>query len=80
MSEPIQFTHAWNKPYVPTNGLEKAYLLLDMKGTADVKDNRAPLNLSLVLDRSGSMLQTKRYPYLSLNSQFPLHSLEHFFC
>jgi Ca-activated chloride channel family protein len=55
MSEPIKFTHAWNKPYVSTNGLEKAYLLLEMKGTADVKEDRAPLNLSLVLDRSGSM-------------------------
>jgi Ca-activated chloride channel family protein len=55
MSEPIQFTHAWNKPYVSTNGAEKAYVLLEMKGTADVKDDRAPINLSLVLDRSGSM-------------------------
>lgn len=55
MSEPIQFTHAWKQPYVSTNGLEKAYLLLEMKGTSDVKANRAPINLSLVLDRSGSM-------------------------
>jgi Ca-activated chloride channel family protein len=55
MSEPMQFTHAWNKPYVSTNGLEKAYLLLEMKGTAEVKEDRASLNLSLVLDRSGSM-------------------------
>jgi Ca-activated chloride channel family protein len=55
MSEPIQFTHAWNKPYVSTNGLEKAYLLLEMKGAANVKENRAAINLSLVLDRSGSM-------------------------
>jgi Ca-activated chloride channel family protein len=55
MSKPIKFTNAWNKPYVSTNGLGKAYLLLEMKGTADVKDDRAPLNLSLVLDRSGSM-------------------------
>lgn len=55
MSEPIQFTHAWKKPYVSTNGLERAYLLLEMKGTADVKENRAAINLSLVLDRSGSM-------------------------
>lgn len=51
MSEPIQFTHAWKQPYVSTNGLEKAYLLLEMKGTADVKENRAAINLSLVLDR-----------------------------
>jgi Ca-activated chloride channel family protein len=55
MSKPIQFNHAWNKPYVSTYGLEKAYLLLEMKGNADVKENRAPINLSLVLDRSGSM-------------------------
>jgi Ca-activated chloride channel family protein len=53
--ETIQVTHTWNRSYVPTNGVEKAYLLLELKGTTDLKAERAPINLSLVLDRSGSM-------------------------
>lgn len=52
---PIQVSHAWNRPYIPTGGAEKVYLLLECKGTADIQVNRAPINLSLVLDRSGSM-------------------------
>jgi Ca-activated chloride channel family protein len=53
--ETIQVTHTWNRSYVPTNGVEKAYLLLELKGSSDLKAERAPINLSLVLDRSGSM-------------------------
>jgi Ca-activated chloride channel family protein len=55
MNPPIQLTHAWNKQYWPTGGAEKAFLLLELKGTAGIQSERAPMNLSLVMDRSGSM-------------------------
>lgn len=55
MSSPIQTTHAWNKGYWPTGGVEKAYLLLELKGIAGISVERAPMNVSLILDRSGSM-------------------------
>ncbi|WP_068603665.1 vWA domain-containing protein [Paenibacillus swuensis] len=54
--KPVQFTYAWNRPFWPEAGVEKEYLLLEMKGIGDKKvKERAPLNLCLVLDRSGSM-------------------------
>jgi Ca-activated chloride channel family protein len=55
MTSPIQTTHAWNKEYWPTGGVERAYLLLELKGNAGISLERAPMNVSLVLDRSGSM-------------------------
>ncbi|MFY0544966.1 vWA domain-containing protein [Brevibacillus sp. H7] len=55
MKMPIQVNHEWNRPYIPTGGAEKVFLLLECKGIAGVQVNRAPINLSLVLDRSGSM-------------------------
>jgi Ca-activated chloride channel family protein len=55
MNSPVQMTQAWSKPYFPTGGEERAYLLLELKGDAGIRANRAPINISLVLDRSGSM-------------------------
>ncbi|WP_186445914.1 vWA domain-containing protein [Paenibacillus cremeus] len=55
MNPSIQLTHAWNKNYWPTGGTEKAFLLLELKGTATMQTERASMNISLVLDRSGSM-------------------------
>ncbi|MCU6796839.1 VWA domain-containing protein [Paenibacillus sp. WQ 127069] len=55
MTSHIQTTYAWNKEYWPTGGVERAYLLLEMKGNAGLNMERAPMNVSLVLDRSGSM-------------------------
>jgi Ca-activated chloride channel family protein len=55
MTPPIQLTHAWNKKSWPTGGAEKAFLLLELKGNAGIQSERAPMNLSIVIDRSGSM-------------------------
>ncbi|MEB3104104.1 vWA domain-containing protein [Ferviditalea candida] len=51
----LQFATYWNRPYIPMGGTEKIYLLIEAKGNGEVQMNRAPVNLSLVLDRSGSM-------------------------
>ncbi|MCA0757032.1 VWA domain-containing protein [Paenibacillus sp. N4] len=57
MSESIGTTTRLNNRYWPTRGTEKAFLLLELNGEAVElrKKNRAPMNISLVLDRSGSM-------------------------
>lgn len=55
MSSPIQMTHAWNNEYWQMGGAEKAFLLLELKGNAGSSSDRAPMNISLVMDRSGSM-------------------------
>ncbi|MGI2295658.1 vWA domain-containing protein [Paenibacillus sp. GXUN7292] len=57
MNHTVLFNHSWSKPFLPTGGTEKIYLLIRAhggEGSKDAKD-RAPINLSLVLDRSGSM-------------------------
>jgi len=46
---------AWDRRYVPADGVEKAYLLLEVRGNSCRRAERPPLNLALVLDRSGSM-------------------------
>jgi Ca-activated chloride channel homolog len=51
----VSFSHAWNRPYLPAGGADKAYLLIEARGSGTVRVERAPINLSLVLDRSGSM-------------------------
>ncbi|WP_036633315.1 vWA domain-containing protein, partial [Paenibacillus alginolyticus] len=55
MSSTIQLTHAWNNEYWPMEGVKKAFLLLEIKGTTGSRSDRAPMNISLVMDRSGSM-------------------------
>ncbi len=57
MNQPVLFNHSWSKPFLPTGGAEKIYLLIEAHGIGGMKDakDRAPINLSLVLDRSGSM-------------------------
>lgn len=56
MNQAISFNHSWSKSYLPTGGAEKIYLLIEARGAeASQAKERAPINLSLVLDRSGSM-------------------------
>lgn len=55
MADPITFTHHWNRRYFPCGGAEKVYLLMELKGAAGLKTDRALVNVGLVLDRSGSM-------------------------
>ncbi|MBP3966259.1 vWA domain-containing protein [Paenibacillus lignilyticus] len=55
MKQTVLFNHAWSSSYLPVGGAEKVYLLIEAKGNAPSQTNRAPINLSLVLDRSGSM-------------------------
>jgi Ca-activated chloride channel homolog len=51
----VQFSYALNKPFLPLAGAEKVYLLLECRGDGNDTASRAPINASLVLDRSGSM-------------------------
>ncbi|OBR63960.1 hypothetical protein A7K91_11230 [Paenibacillus oryzae] len=57
MNQPVLFNHSWSKPFLPTGGAEKIYLLIEAHGVGrmNAAKDRAPINLSLVLDRSGSM-------------------------
>ncbi|WP_419871499.1 vWA domain-containing protein [Candidatus Pristimantibacillus sp. PTI5] len=56
MGTALKATTAWNKKFWPTGGEERAFLLVELTGEAKgTLNNRAPINLSLVLDRSGSM-------------------------
>lgn len=57
MNQPVLFNHSWSKPYLPTGGAKKMFLLLETQGVGGAEEvkNRAPINLSLVVDRSGSM-------------------------
>ena len=55
-NQSIRTMYAWNKGLWPTGGTERAFLLLEVTGDAGEKRAaRAPMNVSLVLDRSGSM-------------------------
>ncbi|MFC4808827.1 vWA domain-containing protein [Paenibacillus sp. GCM10023250] len=55
MTNTVTLTHRWIRRYFPCDGVDKAYLLLELKGTAASQSERAPINIGLVLDRSGSM-------------------------
>jgi Ca-activated chloride channel family protein len=55
MQSVIQISSSWNQTYYPFWGAEKAFLLVELKGNASSKVERTPMNLCLVLDRSGSM-------------------------
>lgn len=51
----VSLTHSHHRLYVPVNGIESNYLLFEMKGNSLQQLERSPINLSIVLDRSGSM-------------------------
>lgn len=55
MDSAVQLSYALQRPFLPTGGIDKLFMLLDCKGHGNMTSNRAPLNASLVLDRSGSM-------------------------
>ncbi|MFC5648605.1 VWA domain-containing protein [Paenibacillus solisilvae] len=55
MAETVTIAHRWSRRYFPSGGAEKVYLLVEVRGTADIRSDRAPVNIGLVLDRSGSM-------------------------
>lgn len=52
----IELACTLNKPYLPVlNTQQLAYVYLEIKAAEGVVDVQAPLNISLVLDKSGSM-------------------------
>jgi Ca-activated chloride channel homolog len=55
MNENVQLKYAFLKPFVPTEGTDKTFVLFEFHGTSLQSTSRPPLNLSIVLDRSGSM-------------------------
>jgi Ca-activated chloride channel homolog len=55
MSKGILLKYSFLKKFVPVGGIEKAYVLFELHGKTLPLTSRSPLNLSIVLDRSGSM-------------------------
>ena len=57
---PIQFTNICNRPVVPViDSPQLIYILTELKPGATMISDRKPLNLTLLLDRSGSMAGSK---------------------
>lgn len=55
----VSISYAWNRPYLPADAVGTYYVLLEASGHSDLTTDRAPINVSLVLDRSGSMSGSK---------------------
>ncbi|MBU9720270.1 MULTISPECIES: vWA domain-containing protein [Bacillaceae] len=55
MSQNLKLSYAHRKKYMSTEGEEKSYVLIELTGAPLIDVLRSPINLSLVLDRSGSM-------------------------
>lgn len=51
----IKLKARWDKKVVPANEPRKRGLLIDVRGITEKSSERRPVNLSLVIDRSGSM-------------------------
>ncbi|MFG6113742.1 VWA domain-containing protein [Halobacillus sp. MO56] len=74
MNNHVSLSHALQFPYVPTTGKDSMYILLELSAD-DVKEmNRSPINLSVVLDRSGSMTG-KPLHYCKEASKFVVNQL-----
>ncbi|MBO9596243.1 MAG: VWA domain-containing protein [Cohnella sp.] len=56
-SPSVTCSYAWNRPYLPAGGAGTGtyYLLIEARGKGASAAERAPINVALVLDRSGSM-------------------------
>lgn len=54
-SSAATFGHVWDRPYYPASGEKRCYLLVEANGGDERVADRAPINVSLVLDRSASM-------------------------
>ncbi len=59
MKSNIKFNWRTNKASFPANSVSLAYVLLEAVPIVEKQNSRQPLNLALVLDRSGSMKGTK---------------------
>lgn len=55
MSEKISLSHASQFPFLPVTGKQSVFVLLELNAKEIKQEKRSPINLSLVLDRSGSM-------------------------
>mgnify|MGYP001817674587 FL=1 len=51
----IKLNASWDKPVVPAGEPKKRGLMLEVMGIGEKVSERRPINLSLVIDRSGSM-------------------------
>ncbi|MHA6482852.1 vWA domain-containing protein [Paenibacillus sp. strain BS8-2] len=75
MDQTVNFQHSWSKSYLPANVTNTVYLLLEARGTVRKTEGRAPLNVSLVLDRSGSMSGAPLV-YSKLAAQFVVDQMD----
>ena len=55
----IKLRARWDKSVVPADTARKRGLLIDVMGISDECSDRKPVNLALVIDRSGSMSGAK---------------------
>ena len=54
MSQNVTLSYSFLQKYFPVSGMDKMYVLFELNGKSELS-NRSPINLSVVLDRSGSM-------------------------
>jgi Ca-activated chloride channel homolog len=54
MSQNVSLSYSFLQIYFPVTGIDKMYVLFELNGRSELS-NRSPINLSVVLDRSGSM-------------------------
>jgi Ca-activated chloride channel homolog len=74
MHESVSLKYAFLNPYIPPTGIEKTYVLIELEGKNLPTQSRSPLNLSIVLDRSGSM-SGKPLHYCKEASKFVVNQL-----
>lgn len=56
---PLSITSAMSHPYIQRGGSRKVFVELSLRSTAPKHTRRVPLNIALVIDRSGSMAGPK---------------------
>jgi Ca-activated chloride channel homolog len=54
MSQNLTFSYSFLQKYLPITGMNQMYVLFELNGRGEAS-SRPPINLSVVLDRSGSM-------------------------
>jgi Ca-activated chloride channel homolog len=74
MSQNLSFSYAFLQNYLPITGLNQMYVLFELNGKNELT-KRMPINLSVVLDRSGSM-NGKPIHYCKEATKFIINQLQ----
>lgn len=74
MSQNLSFSYSFLQNYLPITGMNQMYVLFELNGKNELT-NRMPINLSVVLDRSGSM-NGKPIHYCKEATKFIINQLQ----